>query len=96
MKFLQRASSSSHLGKSNFSKAKLTRNLWVHFTPKRDGEAFDSLSLGAVEEAASELAKWMSEVGTALGLDRHPDSEEVALSLGSKLGRVKKSISSDS
>ena len=63
--------------KPNYTDAKRVRNLFVHFTPGRDEEAFKDLSLGVVENAADELNRWMTEMESALGLPRYDDSEEI-------------------
>jgi hypothetical protein len=63
--------------KPNLETAKKVRNLLVHFKPGRDGEAFDSVTLPLVEEAAETIEEWMEEMESSLGLPRFPDTDEI-------------------
>ncbi len=90
---LQEKAISSAITKPNYMDAKKLRNLFVHFTPGRDCEAFEKLSLVIVEDAANELSRWMTEMESALGLPRHDDSEEIMRAFDG-LGATTKRISS--
>lgn len=59
------------------SDAKNLRNLFAHFAPGKDTEVFEKLTLGLVENAAAELGRWMNEMESVLGLERHPDNDEI-------------------
>jgi hypothetical protein len=91
---LHEKSISSAITKPNYMDAKKLRNLFVHFTPDRDAEAFEKLSFVIVEDAANELSRWMTEMESALGLPRHDDSEEIMCAFDG-LGIATKRVSSN-
>jgi len=65
--------------KLNIEDAKGLRNLFVHFTPHRDSEAFDKLTLETVKSAADHVDRWMNEMESITGMRRHPFSEELKI-----------------
>jgi hypothetical protein len=89
---LQEAASASSK-KPNLTDAKKMRNLFVHFTPGRENEAFEKLSLPLIESAAEELDRWMTDMESALELPRHDDSEAI-MSAFVETGSITKSASS--
>jgi hypothetical protein len=80
-------------GKPKIKSAKGVRNLFVHFTPGRDHEAFEKLTLPLVEKAAKELGEWMTELESRLSLPRHHDSEEIMRAFAD-VGNVTMEVSS--
>jgi hypothetical protein len=58
--------------------AKEVRNLFVHFTPTRENEAFTRLSSTVIEAAAEDLFRWMTEMESTLKLKRHANSGELS------------------
>lgn len=77
----------------NVKDAKLVRNLFIHFKPRCDAEAFKNLSLALVEGAICDLERWMTEMETTLSLPRHDDSDKVAHAFG-QVGPIGKEVSS--
>jgi len=90
-----REAAMAEMAKPNVAEARKVRNLLVHFTPGREGEAFEKMSLALVESAASELNRWMTEMESTLGLQRHPDSEQLVRSFANEIGTTTKDVSSD-
>jgi hypothetical protein len=79
----------------NVKDAKEVRNLFVHFTPGRDAEAFEKLTLTVVENAKNEVDRWMAEMESMLGLTRHPNSEQIVRAFD-EIGTPEKGASSGS
>jgi len=86
---------SSVASRPNVAEAKQVRNLFVHFTPDREDEAFGKLSLELIESAEREFDRWMAEMESALGLPRHPDSRELIRGFVEGFGEVTKEANSD-
>jgi hypothetical protein len=78
----------------NIRQAKRLRNLWAHFSPNCEGEAYANLSIQAVENTEGELARWMAEIEQR-GFERHPDSEEILQNFVSSGERITRGVSSD-
>jgi len=85
MEILQEAAS-AQITKPLMTSAKQVRNLFAYFTPGREEDAFEKLSLLLVESAANELNKWILEMESALGLLRHPDSEAIVREFVNQMG----------
>jgi hypothetical protein len=86
---------SAATAKPRVESAKRVRNLLVHFTPGRDGEAFDSLSLSLVEGATVEIERSMTDMESSLGLARHSDTEQLSRAFIAALGTATKEVSSN-
>ena len=76
--FLNEAST-AEVARPKVNEAKSVRNLFVHFTPGKDADAFDKLTLSVVENAAEDLERWMTEMELKLGFMRHPCSEDLMI-----------------
>jgi len=74
--------------------AKEVRNLFVHFTPTREDEAFSRLSLSVIESSANELFRWMTEMESTLNLKRHANSDELMRAFAES-GTTTKEVSTD-
>lgn len=86
--------SSMTVPRPNLKDAKEVRNLFVHFTPTRENEAFARLSQAVVESAADDLFRWMTEIESTLNLKRHANSHELSRALAG-VGITLKEISTD-
>jgi hypothetical protein len=93
IEFLNDASSAG-VAKPKINDAKSVRNLFVHFTPGRDSEAFDKLTLKVVEDAATDLDRWLEQMESRLNLKRHPNSRDLIAAFN-ELGSTTQESSSD-
>jgi hypothetical protein len=78
----------------NVKDAKEVRNLFVHFTPTREDEAFSRLSLSVVESSANDLFRWMTEMESTLNLKSHAKSDELMRAFAES-GTTTKEVSTD-
>ena len=86
--------SSATVTRPNYKDAKEVRNLFVHFTPTREDEAFSRLSLSVIESSANDLFRWMTEMESTLDLKRHAKSDELMRAFA-ELGTTTKEVSTD-
>ena len=88
-KLTRRASLARSRKPQVIQKARTLRNHFVHLTSGRDAMLFDGLTdtlIGEIEEA---LIGWLDEVSAALGMERHPNTQEIGRSLAKAIGAVR-------
>ncbi|GEM_PF-4973537 len=85
---------SAKVQKPNVNDARKIRNLFAHFTPTREEEAFSKLTMPAVKKAADELLRWITEMESTLNLKRHASSEELSRAFAD-IGTTIQEVSTD-
>ena len=66
--------------------AKKLRNTLVHLKPGSDGELYDKIDLGLLDETEKQVTRWLTSVEASIGLTRHPDTRDASRNLTEALG----------
>ena len=69
--------------------AKRLRNDLVHLTIGNDARLFDGLSEELIDQTEAAITGWLDQTSTALGMERHPDTQKIGRELAKALGTMK-------